>query len=70
LSIYFPSSIFPSEICFVLPIIVYTLSSAKLKIRAEQFLPGSEGVGETGRGGERGRRPGVGERNDTNIVCT
>jgi hypothetical protein len=26
-------------------IIVYTLSSMKLEIRAKQFLPGSEGVG-------------------------
>jgi hypothetical protein len=30
---------------FVL-IIVYTLSSIKLEIRAEQFLPGSEGGGD------------------------
>jgi hypothetical protein len=29
----------------VLLIIVYTLSSTKLEIRAKQFLPGSEGVG-------------------------
>jgi hypothetical protein len=45
--------------CFVLLIIVYTLSSTKLKIRADQFLPGSEGVegemeGAGGRGGCRG----------------
>jgi hypothetical protein len=40
-------------------IIVYTLSSTKLEIKAKQFLPGSEGV----------RKGGVG-RNDPNIVCT
>jgi hypothetical protein len=41
--------------CFVLPIIVYTLSSTKLEIRAEQVLPGSEGIaGE--RVGAEGRR--------------
>jgi hypothetical protein len=28
----------------VLLIILYTLSSTKLEIRAKQFLPGSEGV--------------------------
>jgi hypothetical protein len=33
----------------VLPIIAYSLSSAKLDIRAKQFLPGRKGVG--GRGG-------------------
>jgi hypothetical protein len=44
-------------------IIVYTLSSTKLEIRAEQFLPGSEAVGRRGRAGGRGR-------NDPNIVCT
>jgi hypothetical protein len=31
-------------------IIVYILSSTKLEIRAEQFLPGSEGLGGKGRG--------------------
>jgi hypothetical protein len=38
----------------VLLIIVYTLSSTKLKIRAKQFLPGSEGVGgeKEGMGGK------------------
>jgi hypothetical protein len=30
---------------FVLLIIVYTLSSTKLEIRAKQFLPGREGAG-------------------------
>jgi hypothetical protein len=41
-------------------IIVYTLSSIKLEIRAEQFLPGSEGL----RGkqeGVRGKRRGWGK---------
>jgi hypothetical protein len=33
----------------VLLIIVYTLSSTKLEIRAKQFLLGREGVGERGR---------------------
>jgi hypothetical protein len=37
-------------------IIVYTLSSTKLEIRAKQFLPGSEGMEERekgrGKGGE------------------
>jgi hypothetical protein len=41
----------------VLLILVYTLSSIKLEIRAKQFLPGSKGMGEEGR-------------NDANIVCT
>jgi hypothetical protein len=36
----------------ILTIIAYTLSSAKLEIRAKQFLPGIEGVG--GRGGKGG----------------
>jgi hypothetical protein len=39
--------------CFVLLIIVYTLSSTKLEIRAKQFLPGNEGVGGEGES-ERG----------------
>jgi hypothetical protein len=38
-----------------LPIIAYTLSSTKLEIRTQQFLPGSEGVGR------RGVREGVGK---------
>jgi hypothetical protein len=52
----------------VLLIIVYTLSSTKLEIKAEQFLPGSKGMGgvREGLGGEGG---GWG-RNGTNIVCT
>jgi hypothetical protein len=41
--------------CFVLLIIVYTLSSTKLEITAEEFLPGSERMGEI---------------NDPNIICT
>jgi hypothetical protein len=41
----------------VLLIIVYTLSSTKLEVRAKQFLPGREGAGERGR-------------SDPNIVCT
>jgi hypothetical protein len=40
----------------------YVFSSTKLEIRAEQFLPGSEGGGEGGVG-NRGR-------NDPNNVCT
>jgi hypothetical protein len=36
----------------VLLIIVYTLSSTKLEIRAKQFLPGSKGAG--GEGGYEG----------------
>jgi hypothetical protein len=38
----------------VLIIIVYSLSSTKLEIRAKQFLPGSEGVGGKRRGGGKG----------------
>jgi hypothetical protein len=39
----------------VLLIIVYTLSSTKLEIRAKSFLPGSKGVGGgEGGGGEKG----------------
>jgi hypothetical protein len=48
----------------VLLILVYTLSSTKLEIRAKQFLPGSEGVGGRGREGS-GKR-----ENDPNNVCT
>jgi hypothetical protein len=43
--------------------IVYTISSTKLEIRAEQILPGSKG-----RGGEE--MEGVGVRNVPNNVCT
>jgi hypothetical protein len=43
---------------------VYTLSSTKLEIRAEQLLPGSEGGFR-----ERGRGPGVEGRSGSNIVC-
>jgi hypothetical protein len=39
---------------FVLLLIVYVLTSPNLEIRAEQSLPGSEGVG--------GEREGVGEK--------
>jgi hypothetical protein len=46
----------------VLPIIVYTLSSNKLEIRAKQFLPGSEGAG--GENEEVGGRDGAGEREE------
>jgi hypothetical protein len=54
----------------VLLIIVYTLSSTKLEIRANQFLPGSEGMGGgewegVGRKEEGGWKGG---RNDSNIV--
>jgi hypothetical protein len=52
------------EKCFVFLIIVYTLSSTKLEIRAEQILPETRWV--VGR--ERGC--GVGGRNGPNIVCT
>jgi hypothetical protein len=54
----------------VLLINIYTLSSTNLKIRAKQFLPGSEGVeGEKEEVGEREGAGGRG-RNDPNIVCT
>jgi hypothetical protein len=55
---------------FVLLIIVYTLSSTKLEIRAEQFLPRSEGGG--GQGGAGGKREWVWGRGgyDPNIICT
>jgi hypothetical protein len=46
-----------------LPIIAYTHSSTKLEIRAKQFLPGSEGVGE--RGFKRGGRGKGGEMTQT-----
>jgi hypothetical protein len=50
--------------------IVYTLSSTKLEIRAEPFLPGSGGWGRR-RGWEgKGMGRGKGGRNDSNIVCT
>jgi hypothetical protein len=54
----------------VLPIIVYTLSSTKLEIRAKEFLLGSEGLEGERKGA--GVKDGVGEggRNDPNIVCT
>jgi hypothetical protein len=38
----------------ILPIVAYTLSSAKLEIRAEEFLPGSEGSGRVREGGKGG----------------
>jgi hypothetical protein len=45
-------------------IIVYTLTSTKLEMRAEQILPESEGVrGREGGGGIEGR-------NGPNNVCT
>jgi hypothetical protein len=56
--------------CFVFLIIVYTLSSLKLEIRTEEFLPGSERVKEKEGPGERGKRWWVGGRNYPNIVCT
>jgi hypothetical protein len=46
----------------VLLIIVYTLSSTKLEVRAKQFLPGSQGVGDRGR--EQGEREGTGGRGE------
>jgi hypothetical protein len=46
---------------FVVFIIAYVFSSIKLEKRAEQFLPGSEGVGK--KEGTRGR-------NGPNNVCT
>jgi hypothetical protein len=42
-------------------IIIYNISSTKLEIRAEQFLPGSEGV--------RGRGQRLSGRNGPNTVC-
>jgi hypothetical protein len=54
----------------VLLIIVYTLCSTKLEIRANQFLPGSEGMGGSRRGwGEKEEGRWEGGRNDPNIVC-
>jgi hypothetical protein len=54
----------------VLLIIVYTLSSRKLKVRAKQFLPGSKGVGgEWEEAGAKGGGMKEG-RNDPNILCT
>jgi hypothetical protein len=50
--------------CFVFLIIAYVFSSTKLEKRAEQILPGSEGVVE------RGRMQGVGGRNGPKNVCT
>jgi hypothetical protein len=51
----------------VLLIIVYTLSSTKLEIRAKQFLPGSLGAGgeSQGRGGKGGGRGKGGEMTQT-----
>jgi hypothetical protein len=50
--------------CFVFLIIIYTLSSKKLEIRAKQILPESEmGQGEKEGAGGRGM-------NDPNNVCT
>jgi hypothetical protein len=48
------------HLTLVLLINAYTLSSTKLEIRAKQFLLGSEGVGERGRGW--GEREGTGGR--------
>jgi hypothetical protein len=45
-------------------IIVYTLSSTKLEIRAKQYQLGSKGVGARGRG------RGEGGSNNPTIVCT
>jgi hypothetical protein len=55
---------------FVLLIIVYTLSSTKLEIRAEYFLPRSEWLVGEGRGWWKGRGQRGGRRNDLNFVCT
>jgi hypothetical protein len=54
----------------VLLIIAYTLSTARLEIRAEQFLPGSEEVWGRGGGGEKERGWREGGSNDPIIVCT
>jgi hypothetical protein len=40
---FLPLAAILESLCFVFLIIVYTLSSTKLEIRAEQILPGSEG---------------------------
>jgi hypothetical protein len=45
-----------------LPYYAYVFSSTKLEIRAEQVLPGSEGV--------KGGREGAGGKNDPNNVHT
>jgi hypothetical protein len=50
--------------CFVLLIITYTLFSTKLEIRAEQFLPGREGVGGDREGAGRREREGRGDRGE------
>jgi hypothetical protein len=52
------------------PIIAYTLSSTELEIRPKQFLLGSKGVEERGRGQEVREGVGEGGRNDPNIVST
>jgi hypothetical protein len=48
---------------FVLLIIVYTLSSTKLEIRAKQFLPGNKEVGGE-REGTGWRGEGAGRRRE------
>jgi hypothetical protein len=47
------------------PIIAYTLSSTTLELRAEQFLPGSEGGEGGSRVGEGGGREKGGEMTQT-----
>jgi hypothetical protein len=46
------------------------LSSTKLELRAKQFLPGSEGVGEEREGVGKREGAGVWGRSDPNIVYT
>jgi hypothetical protein len=49
-----------------LPIYAYVFSSAKLQLRAERVLPGSEGGG----GMRRGQKRRAGGRNDPNNLHT
>jgi hypothetical protein len=48
-----------------LPYYAYVLSSTKLEIRAEQYLPGTEAGRE-----REGKEDGAGWGNDQNNVCT
>jgi hypothetical protein len=45
-------------------LLLFILSSTKLEIRAEQFLPGSKGVGEVKGGSGGGERKRVGRRQE------
>jgi hypothetical protein len=61
LSVYLSLTQLAKTLC--LPYYAYVFSSTKLETRAEQFLPGSEGVGGRGKGvGEKGEGRGKGEK--------